>query len=212
MPVSVDQLFREMGLNYSKPYRWNEKLDADFNGVYVISTSSDPENPNGNNPEFNISGETFALWLIEAPELSVDGKKVTDVVQVKEYLSRFWNKDENILYIGESSSETNPLHKRVKQFYRHKVGQKGPHKGGYWIKLLSCVEDLYIYFAESSNPRETEFKMIMKYTELTSGRSLFELENLSNYFPFANLKVDLFKSNSITNHTNTNGRKKKNDY
>lgn len=42
MPVSVDLLFKEIGLEYSKPYRWNEKLDANINGVYVISTSNNP--------------------------------------------------------------------------------------------------------------------------------------------------------------------------
>lgn len=209
MPVLVDTLFKEFGLEYSKPYKWNEKLDADFNGVYIISTSSNPILPNQSEIEFNICNKTFETWLLEAPDLEIEGQRVTDISQVKEYLAKFWNVNENILYIGESTSKTNPLKKRVNQFYVHKVGQKGPHTGGYWIKLLSCLEDLHIYFARSSNPRETEFKMIMKYVELSSGKSFFDLEDLTNYFPFANSKVDIVKRNSIKNHTNTNTRVKK---
>ncbi|WP_264564397.1 hypothetical protein [Flavobacterium sp. N3904] len=209
MPVLVDTLFKEFNLEYSKPYKWNEKLDADFNGVYIISTSNNPKLPNQSNIGFNICNRAFETWLIEAPDLEIEGQKVTDIVQVKEYLTKFWNVNENILYIGESTSKTNPIKKRVNQFYIHKVGQKGPHTGGYWIKLLACLEDLHIFFAKSSNPRETEFKMIMKYVELSSGKSFFDLENLSNYFPFANSKVDILKSNSIKNHINKNTRAKK---
>ncbi|GEM_PF-1998410 len=207
MPVSVDKLFTEFGLNYSKPYKWNEKFDAIFNGVYIISSSNNPKKALPNNIEFDISVKVFENWKQQAPNLEIENKKVTEVSQVKQYLKKFWNEKENILYIGESTSATNPLTKRVNQFYIHKVGQKGPHTGGYWIKLLSELENLYIYFAESKSPRESEFKMILKYAELSSGKTFFELENISNHFPFANSKVDLLKANSIRKHINENKRK-----
>jgi hypothetical protein len=206
MSVSVDLLFKEIGLEYSKPYRWNEKLDANINGVYVISTSNNPF-ISESKIELNICEEAFNNWINEAPNLEIENKKVISVNQVSQYLLKFWDDRGNILYIGESSSKTNPIQKRVNQFYTHKIGKKGPHTGGYWIKLLSCIEDLYIYFAESSNPRETEFKMIMKYVEIKSGKNMFELENIVDYFPFANSKVDLLKANTIKNHINDNKRK-----
>lgn len=201
MSISVDTLFRSLNLKYSKPYKWNEKLDANINGVYVISTSNNPLIPNQNKIELNICEKTFDSWLKDAPNLEIENEKVFSINQVKHYLKRFWDENENILYIGESTSETNPIQKRVNQFYIHKVGKKGPHTGGYWIKLLSCLEDLYIYYAESPNPRQTEFKMIMKYVEFKSGKNIFDLDNIVHYFPFANSKVDLLKSNSIKNHT-----------
>ena len=206
MSVSVDALFKEFNLKYSKPHKWKEKLDAKINGVYVISTSNDPLRHNQNKIELNICQKTFNRWLKDAPDLEIENQKVIHVSQVKDYLMRFWDEDENILYIGESTSKTNPIQKRINQFYIHKVGKKGPHTGGYWIKLLSCLDNLYIYFAESQNPRETEFKMILKYVELKSGLNLFELDNITDYFLFANSKVDLLKINSIKNHVNRNKR------
>jgi hypothetical protein len=208
MSISVDQLFKEFNLTYSEAHRWNQKLDADFNGVYIISTSADPFKHNSIH-EINISPDAFAQWKKEAPDLEIEGTLVTDIEQVKSYLNKFWHKTENIIYIGESTSKTNPLQRRINQYYIHKVGQKGPHTGGYWVKLLSCLDDLYIYIAECSNPRETEFKMILKFSEILSGRTIFETNNLSTFFPFANAKVDLFKKNSIKNHINTNSRKAK---
>ena len=74
--------------------------------------------------------------------------------------------------------------------------------------LKFIIEDLHIYFAETPNPRETEFKMILKFVELNSGKSFFDVENLTNYFPFANSKVDILKKNLIRNHINKNTRKK----
>lgn len=209
MAITVDALFKEIGIKYSKPYKWNEELDANINGVYVISTSDNPTINNKNKFELSICSKAFENWLQEAPNLEIENEKVNNLNQVKNYLMKYWDENENILYIGESSSKTNPIQKRINQFYTHKVGKKGPHTGGYWIKLLSCIDDLFIYFAESSNPRETEFKMIMKYVELKSKKSLFETENLVDYFPFANSKVDLIKTNSIKNHTNDNKRIKR---
>lgn len=182
------------------------KLDANFNGVYVISTSCNPKAHT--QIEINICNESFQNWLIEVPDLEIEGQRATDINQVKNYLSKFWNANENILYIRESTSKTNPIQKRINQFYVHKVDQKGPHTGGYWIKLLACIKDLHIYFAESPSPRETEFKMILKFVELNSGKSFFDLENFTNYFPFANSKVDIFKKSLIRNHINKNTRKK----
>jgi len=41
--------------------------------------------------------------------------------------------------------------------------------------------------------------MLMKFVELSAAKSFYELENFSNYFPFANLKVDVFKKHSLKN-------------
>jgi len=210
MPISVDQIFKEFKLTYSRPYKWNEKVDADFNGVYVISLSPNPKEASTID-EIDISKEAFNRWLKEAPDLEIDNIKVSNIEQVRSYLNKFWHKSENIIYIGESTSKTNPIQKRINQFYIHKVGQKGPHTGGYWIKLLSCLDDLYVYFAETSNPRETEFKMILRFAELISGKNIFQIKDLAASFPFANSKVDLFKKNTIKNHINSNKRTEKND-
>ncbi|WP_298238402.1 hypothetical protein [uncultured Algibacter sp.] len=208
MAISIDNIFSEFGLDYSKAYNWNQKLDANFNGVYLIALTNDPKTQKPHSFEFDICEKTFDNWIKEATDLEIDGNRVTDKGQIKEYLKQFWNPNENILYIGESSSKTNPIQDRVKQFYTHKVGKKGPHTGGYWLKLLSCLSNVSIYYAESNNPREIEFKMLMKFIELSSGKSFFEIKDFANFLPFANVKIDVSKRHTLKKHYNNNKRKK----
>ena len=206
MPVSVDQLFKALKLKYEGPFKWNEKLKANYNGVYIITLTEDPKDKSKNKFQFALCPDTFKRWLIEANDLEIQGKKVNKIKDVKKYLEQFWNPNENILYIGESSSQTNPLEKRINQFYVHKVEQKGPHTGGFWLKLLPCLKDTFIYYAKVERPRETEFKLIMKFVELSTTKEFYDLDNFSKYFPFANLKVDIMKDHEIRNHTNKNFR------
>ena len=133
MAISIDKIFSNFKLNYSKPIKWNEKFEAKFNGVYVIALTNDPFNTNSKNLNLKICPNAFSEWTNEAIELKVDGKENINLEQITEHLSKFWNPNENILYIGQSTSKTNPLQKRIGQFYSHKLGQKGPHTGGYWL-------------------------------------------------------------------------------
>ena len=50
--------------------------------------------------------------------------------------------------------------------------------------------------------------MIMKFVELHKGKSFFEIENFSLCFPFANLKVDVYKEHGIKKPTNDNKKNK----
>src|SRR5690606_3794337 len=186
--------------------KWNEKILEDYNGVYVISLSENPTSNEYSNYQFDICEETFEYWKTQALNLMIGETKVNNASQIKEYLSDFWQ-DENILYIGQSSSITNKLNKRIKQFYQHKVGQKGPHTGGYWLKLLKEINSLNIYTAKSENPIETEFKLLLKFAELKADKPIFEIENVANYFPYANLKVDIYKNHIIKNAQNSNKKK-----
>ncbi|MEP4534664.1 MAG: hypothetical protein ABJ004_16350 [Cyclobacteriaceae bacterium] len=208
MAVSVHELCEEFGLSYATPAKWGEKIKAKFNGIYIISLTDDPHSKIAQNISLQIDSETFERWRKEATELEIEGKKVRDIEEVTKYLKQFWKPDENILYIGESTSKTNPIEKRINQFYQHKVGQKGPHSGGYWLKLISCLSKTHIFFAQSNYPRETEFKLLMKFVEKHEGRSFYEIDNFSSCFPFANLKVDVLKEHSIKKPTNNNKKVK----
>jgi hypothetical protein len=49
----------------------------------------------------------------------------------REYEERRWLADEPIVYIGQTDQT---IRKRLKDFYRHKCGNPGPHAGGQVIK------------------------------------------------------------------------------
>lgn len=208
MALSINKLFTDFNLDYSNAIKWNEKFEAKVNGVYIIAKTNNPFTTIAENSNFGICPSASSRWIHEATELKINGNKVKRIKSINEHLIEFWNPKENILYIGQSSSKTNPIQKRVAQFYAHKLGQKGPHTGGYWLKLLDCLENTYVYFAESRNPRDTEFKMLMKYIECTTGKSFYDLENIGNHLPFANLTADFYKIHGIKNSTNKNKRKK----
>ncbi len=71
-----------------------------------------------------------------------------------------WLPNQPIIYIGSTSQ---PLHVRVKDFYRHRYGQKGPHRGGQAVKLLRC--DLWVYWSPTTDPRGSERMMINAFQE-----------------------------------------------
>jgi len=197
MPLTVSEIFKKVGLEPSEAIKWNTKILSNENGVYVISLSDNPSVNKGVLNKFEINEEVFDSWKTLSPELNVNGQISKKIIESE--LNQYWRASENILYIGESSSKTNGISKRVNQFYIHQVGWKGPHTGGYWIKLLSQLEDLYVYYAACDNPRDTEFKMLLYFIEQTSGKSFYDIEQLGDYLPFANLKIDSLKKHYISN-------------
>jgi len=205
--ITVNDIFKKVGLKPSQPYPWGTVIPEFGNGVYVISTSSNPAKNEGITPQCTIEKAVFKKWKELSPDLNVDGENSINHFQNE--LNKYWKPNQNILYIGESSSETNGLSKRIKQFYDHQVGCKGPHTGGYWIKLLAQLNDLNVYYAVCDNPRDTEFKMLMYFIEKSIGKSFYELQSLGSHLPFANLKVDFQKKHGISNAVSKNSRKKK---
>lgn len=195
MPVTVKDIFNKVGLEVPIAINWRKPVPTNDNGVYVISLSGEASKNNGIHSTCEINEAVFDKWKSFSPELNVNGTVSKKVIEAE--LNQFWKPNENILYIGESSSESNGLGKRVNQFYQHEVGWKGPHTGGYWIKLLSQLEKLFVYHAKCRNPRDTEFKMLMYFIEQTTGKSFYDLEELGIHLPFANLKVDFQKKHRI---------------
>lgn len=198
--ITVNDIFNKVGLTPSLPYKWGTTIPEHGNGVYVVSTSSDPARNEGISNQCSIDKDVFIKWKEFAPELNVGGEHSLE--HFNHELNKHWKPNQNILYIGESSSETNGLAKRIKQFYDHQAGWKGPHTGGYWIKLLAQLNDLYVYYAVCNNPRDTEFKMLICFIEQSTGKSFYELENLGSHLPFANLKVDFQRKHGINNSVN----------
>jgi hypothetical protein len=195
--ITVNDVFHKVGLEPSKPIKWGEHIPEKGTGVYVVSLSSNPLQNLGVLSSCKIKDDVFDKWKTMSPELNVNGDTLK--ADIEKELNQFWKSNQNILYIGESSSVTNGLSKRVKQFYDHQVGWKGPHTGGYWLKLLSEIEDLYVYYSICNHPRDTEFKMLMYYIEQSTQKSFYEINGLGMNLPFANLKVDFQKRHGIKN-------------
>ncbi len=59
-------------------------------------------------------------------------------------LRRFWLADEVVLYIGLASRS---VRTRVGQYYKTPLGARKPHAGGWWLKTLSVLDELWVHFA-----------------------------------------------------------------
>ena len=58
-----------------------------------------------------------------------------------------WLWGQPVIYLGRT---TKPLGERIGQFYRHRHGDKAPHRGGQDVLLLTC--DLWVFWAATDDP------------------------------------------------------------
>jgi hypothetical protein len=78
--------------------------------------------------------------------------------------------------------------KRVGQYYRTPLGARKPHAGGWFLKLLTCPDDLTVHFAESDDPDIPESSMLGAFCNEVSDESRRALIDPDHPFPFANLE------------------------
>lgn len=181
VPNSIVELSDAMGVKLDGPVKWGTPLDVRCPGVYVISLATDPH-----------SG-TFALrerapldlnvmdqWLHRSPSLTLDGARPT-VHMLAQRLASFWLPNETIVYIGKSGR---PLSERIGEFYDTRLGDRCPHAGGSWIKALSVLDDLTIYWAALDAPEAKERQLLHLFGTLCSSsgaRHAMPFGNLESY-------------------------------
>jgi hypothetical protein len=83
-----------------------------------------------------------------------------------EHERQHWNPQESIIYIGRSAR----LSRRLRQFYKHKYGEKSPHRGGQAILCLHCEK--HIHFAAVKDYAGAE-RRLLEIFEKESGRKPF---------------------------------------
>lgn len=78
-------------------------------------------------------------------------------------LSIKWLDRQPVVYIGRTRRS---LQYRIGQFYRHKYGNKSPHRGGQSILLLDPKP--WVFWARADDPTVAERKMIEAFREKTN--------------------------------------------
>jgi len=138
------------------------------------------------------------LWM-NAPSMTLNSKKPF-IDELQKQLSKFWILDESIFYIGKAEKQS--LQTRVSQFYRHKVGKRSPHKGGYWLKLLVDLSNYYIHILPTENSHEIEEQMLQYFIENVSDKAKMKLIDKELCLPFANLQLrsGVIKKHGLKNH------------
>lgn len=68
----------------------------------------------------------------------------------------FWPGDEVVAYIGLAGTS---LRKRVGRYYRTPLGARRPHAGGWWLKTLTVLDDLWVHYAATHDGGVAEVAM-----------------------------------------------------
>lgn len=194
MPSTVSDLFSAVGLEPAGVVKWGEPLpERRVPGVYVVALSSDPDSTREMRSFPQLAPHRFEELLRTCPGLSLDGVRPS-VDRLVERLEAFWIKDEVVLYIGLSSR---PVGTRMREYYNTPLGANGPHKGGWWLKMLSDLDQLNVFWAATSEFAAAEEGMLEAFAQGVSERSLADLYDCEIVAPFANLRAS---DNRIKRH------------
>lgn len=183
MPSSVNSVLAAAGLKPDGVVSWGTRVPAKSSGIYVISTESDATIEGREPVRAPIDLSAVRQLLSARPELTVDSRRPT-ADELAQRLSEFWLPDESVLYIGLATS----LGKRVSQFYQTPLGARRPHAGGWFLKTLHNLEELYVYWSEATDIAAAERRAINSFVTRVSTPTLFQLRDPDHPFPFANLE------------------------
>lgn len=165
--------------------QWNEPVPETATGVYIVSTASAPDVLEPPILKAPLKDAALDELIAACPEITLDGKRHPSRTQLAERISRYWLPDEGVLYIGLAGQ---PLRSRVRQYYRTPLGAAKPHKGGWWLKLLSALDGLYVHYAAITGFKDAEEDMLRDFAANVSAQSRAALPTGAPIMPFANLR------------------------
>ena len=183
MPTTVSEAFAAAGLVPEGVVKWKQTPKVSGPGVYIISSTKSVQT-GATLPNAPLSSSQFNHWLNVCPDLTLHGVRPT-AQQLQDQIQRFWIPDETIIYIGLASS----LSGRLAGYYNTLIGASNPHSGGYFLKLLSNLNELWVHYAQCSDPESAEKKMLGRFCESVSVESKQLLLRLRSSLSVRQLRV-----------------------
>lgn len=183
MQTTIADAFSAAGLARGDVVRWDTKPLTPLPGVYIVSLSASTDDNDGSMMSAPLFKEAFERWLDVRPELTLEGVRPT-VQRLIDRIRQFWLGNEVILYTGKATS----LSARVGQYYWTPIGARRPHAGGYFLKLLSNLDQLWVHYTACDDPSIADDSMLERFCEGVSVDSRRELLDPARPFPFANLE------------------------
>lgn len=208
MPTTVNDLIEHFNLPKSKCVKWNEKISSQEEGVYIVSTSQDPNLNNGIHNTIPVSKQIIQKWISKMNGFELDKEVTFDTSKIIQRLSEFWLSDENILYIGKAPirKSNKGIGNRVNEYYRTDYGERSPHAGGHWIKSLTILDNVFVHYILCDNSSNVENQLLNYFIQNVSNTSKEQLRDKELTLPFANLELT---KGRIKKHGLGNMKKKK---
>jgi hypothetical protein len=199
VPSTVADVFASAGLQPDGVVPWGTPVPEPGPGVYVVALTADARSLTEVSAAAPLDGATLARLLNVRPELRLD-KSETSVPEVASRLEAFWLPDEVVLYIGLAGTS---VRSRVRQYYTTPLGARKPHAGGWWLKTLTVLDDLWVHYAATGENAAAEVAMLQRFAAELSPQSRARLHDADDPAPFANLRTGrgFIKKHGITGAT-----------
>ncbi|MET3719208.1 hypothetical protein [Arthrobacter sp. UYEF21] len=185
MTISVGELFDKCGLHPAGVVKWGQQVPLDAPGVYVVASTPDIRDSSGALRSYSHNPAAFEMLRDVCPAVEIDGKSATGD-EMAARVGAFWIPDSAVLYIGRAGTS---VQKRVRQYYVTRIGQRSPHAGGWWLKTLAGLDDLFVHYASASDAKSVETALISAFAESVPLASVRNLHDLQHLAPFANVEV-----------------------
>ena len=176
--LGAAELLRSVGLLADGPVRWGNPVRVGGPGVYIVEMAT----PLKSAP---VDHTIVGRWIEHVPGLSLEGARPTPR-ELAVRLGEFWLPDETVLYIGMTNLS---IGGRVGAFIKTPLGDRRPHAGGHWLKTLTVLPELRVWWAPTSAPEEYEDALLSAFAQGISAAAKAGLRDASVLLPFGNLQT-----------------------
>ncbi|MEQ4565258.1 hypothetical protein [Paenarthrobacter sp. CAP02] len=183
MTISVGQLFSKCGLEPAGVVPWGTTIPSTGPGVYVVASTLELDDAVGHVPVYSTDPQAFRALRMLCPNPTVDGTAASDE-ELAARIGAFWIPETPILYAGLAGTS---VQKRVQQYYSTAIGKRSPHAGGWWLKTMAELNDLYVHFAVASDPNVAESMLLNTFAASVPASVKESLHDKERIAPFANI-------------------------
>ncbi len=196
VPSTVGRLFAAAGISRTGVVVWGTRIPAPLErgvgtGVYIVALTDTDDATAAAIASCPLAAGALGDLLHDRPELTLDGER-PDVRALGKRLAGFWCPDEFVVYIGSAGPRkrvtVSELSDRVEEYYSTPIGARSPHAGGWPLKTLGNLTDLYVHYAYCGDVLRREKLMFDGFAEGVSDKTRAALHDPVHVMPFANLE------------------------
>lgn len=196
VPSTVESLFAAACVARTGVVPWGTRIPPPEEsrigtGVYVVALTDELNSTERAGSVCRLSKDALVELLDARRELTLDGER-PDAETLGERLASFWCPDEVVLYIGSAGPRqrvrVSELSDRVAEYYRTPLGARSPHAGGWPLKTLTNLSDVYVHYAYCADVLTRERLMLKAFADGLSAETRAALHDATRVMPFANLR------------------------
>lgn len=177
--LTAPLLLRSVGLLADGPAVLGRPFAAGGPGVFIIELPSPPATA-------PIELTRVGKWIERVPTLRLDGGDGAPTSRaVAARLASFWIPSTTVLYLGSSTAS---IAGRVAAIEATTLGDRRPHSGGHWLKVLLGLDRARVWWARTDASEEYEDALFAAFAEAVPAVDRERLHDPNVVLPFANLR------------------------